>query len=51
VGTLGGEMFNDFFQKYEFKLALEQPGSPRAPVAGTTVVQPLDNYCKQQVKC
>jgi Rieske Fe-S protein len=51
VGTLGGEMFNDFFQKYEFKLAMEQAGSPRAPIAGTTVVQPLDHYCKQQVKC
>jgi arsenite oxidase small subunit len=51
VGTLGGEMFNDFFQKYEFKLALEHPGSPRAAVAGSCVVQALDNYCKQQVKC
>jgi nitrite reductase/ring-hydroxylating ferredoxin subunit len=51
VGTLGGEMFNDFFQKYEFKLALEHPGSPRAAVAGSCVVQALDNYCKQQVRC
>jgi Rieske Fe-S protein len=51
VGTLGGEMFNDFFQKYEFKLALEHPGSPRAAVAGSCVVHALDNYCKQQVRC
>jgi arsenite oxidase small subunit len=51
VGTLGGEMFNDFFQKYEFKLAMEHPGSPRAAVAGSCVVQALDNYCKQQVRC
>jgi arsenite oxidase small subunit len=50
VGTLGGEMFNDFFQKYEFKLAMEHPG-PRAAVAGSCVVQPLDSYCKQQVQC
>jgi arsenite oxidase small subunit len=50
VGTLGGEMFNDFFQKYEFKLALEHP-APKVPVAGSCVVQRLDNYCKQQVKC
>jgi arsenite oxidase small subunit len=50
VGTLGGEMFNDFFRKYEFKLALEH-GAPKVPVSGTCVVQPLDNYCKQQVKC
>jgi arsenite oxidase small subunit len=50
VGTLGGEMFNEFFQKYEFKLAMEHPG-PRTAVAGTSLVQPLENYCKQQVKC
>ena len=50
VGTLGGEMFNEFFQKFEFKLTLEH-SAPRVPVAGSCVVQPLDNYCKQQVKC
>jgi Rieske Fe-S protein len=50
VGTLGGEMFDEFFQKFEFKLAMEHPG-PRAAVAGASVVQPLENYCKQQVKC
>jgi arsenite oxidase small subunit len=50
VGTLGGELFNEFFQKYEFKLAMEHPG-PRAAVAGSCVVQPLESYCKQQVKC
>src|ERR671925_990224 len=49
VGTLGGELFNDFFQKYEFKLALEH-GAPKVPVSGTCMVQPLDNYCRQQVK-
>ena len=51
VGTLGGEMFNDFFQKYEFKLALEHGGAARAAVGGACTVQSLDNYCKQQVKC
>jgi len=50
VGTLGGEMFNDFFEKYAFRLSLE-PGSPKVLVSGTAVVQPLDNYCRQQVKC
>jgi arsenite oxidase small subunit len=50
VGTLGGEMFNDFFQKYEFKLAMEHP-APKVHVAGSCVVQQLDNYCRQQVKC
>jgi len=51
VGTLGGEMFNEFFAKYEFRLALDHGGSPRAAVAGSCMVQALDNYCRQQVKC
>ena len=50
VGTLGGEMFNEFFQKFEFRLAQEHP-SPRVAVSGSCVVQPLDHYCKQQVRC
>ncbi len=51
VGTLGGEMFNEFFAKYEFRLALEHDGSPRRAAAGPCVVQELDDYCRQQVKC
>ena len=50
VGTLGGEMFAEFFDKFDFRLQLEH-GTPRAPVADSCVVQELDNYCKQQVKC
>jgi len=51
VGTLGGEMFNEFFQKFEFRLAIDHNGSPRQAVTGSCVVQPMENYCKQQVKC
>jgi Rieske Fe-S protein len=51
VGTLGGEMFSEFFAKYEFKLAIEHGGAAKQAVKGTCVVQELDNYCKQQVKC
>ena len=50
VGTLGGEMFNQFFTKYELKLSLEG-GAPRATAAATTVVHELENYCRQQVRC
>jgi hypothetical protein len=50
VGTLGGEMFNQFFAKYERKLSLEG-GAMRAPAAGTCEVHELDNYCRQQVRC
>jgi len=50
VGTLGGEMFNQFFAKYEQRLVLD--GTPgRAPAGATCVVQELENYCRQQVKC
>jgi Rieske Fe-S protein len=51
VGTLGGEMFDEFFQKYAFRLQMEQGGNAHAAVAGTCVVRPLENYCRQQVKC
>jgi arsenite oxidase small subunit len=51
VGTLGGEMFNAFFAKYEFRLTLDGDGPPRRPVQGRTMVVELENYCRQQVKC
>ena len=51
VGTLGGEMFEEFFAKYEFKLAMEMGGQARRAAAGTCIVHPLENYCRQQVKC
>jgi Rieske Fe-S protein len=51
VGTLGGEMFNAFFAKYEFRLALDNGGQAKRAVAGTTAVTALENYCRQQVKC
>ena len=52
VGTLGGEMFNQFFAKFGFRLELENGGpAARREIAGTCVVQPLEDYCRQQVKC
>lgn len=51
-GTLGGEMFNEFFAKYAFKLSLEHGGSGATqPVAKVAKVTELDNYCRQQVRC
>jgi arsenite oxidase small subunit len=50
VGTLGGEMFKEFFDKFGFRLQMEH-GAPRAAVSGACVVQELEDYCKQQVKC
>jgi Rieske Fe-S protein len=51
VGTLGGEMFNRFFAKYEFRLALEHGSGARSPAAAACVVRPLETYCRQQVQC
>ncbi|HUQ24115.1 MAG TPA: twin-arginine translocation signal domain-containing protein [Burkholderiales bacterium] len=51
LGTLGGEMFNEFFEKYAFRLQLEHGSTAQQAVGGATRVQELDSYCKQQVKC
>lgn len=53
TGTLGGEMFNTFFSKYEMRLALEHGSPARAQqrVAGTSTVTALTRFCKQQVRC
>ena len=52
VGTLGGELFNDFFSKYDFRLALEYGSNiARKPSTGDVVVTELTNFCQQQVRC
>ncbi len=51
VGTLGGELFNEFFSKFEFKLAMEHGAAVRQAAGDSCVVQTLENYCRQQVKC
>jgi len=51
TGTLGGEVFHEFFRKYEFRLALDFHGSPKTAVEGSCVVTELTDYCRQQVKC
>lgn len=52
VGTLGGELFNEFFKKYDFKLALDY-GSNKAksPVTTSTVVSELSSFCRQEIRC
>ena len=51
IGTLGGELFNEFFSKYEFRLALDHGGHARTVVESRCVVSELAQYCRQQVKC
>lgn len=51
-GTLGGEMFDEFFAKFEFRLGIEYgPDAVRRPIAANTIVTPLATFCKQQVRC
>lgn len=51
VGTFGGEMFADFFRKFEFRLQLEMGPRAREPVEGFSVVKVLENYSTQWAKC
>lgn len=53
TGTLGGEMFNQFFSKYEMRLSLElgSTQAARQRVSGRTTVTALARFCKQQVRC
>ena len=52
VGTLGGEMFNAFFEKFEMRLTLDYgSGRARRRVGPETAVTELARFCKQQVRC
>ncbi len=52
LGTVGAEQFDAFFQKYEFKLALDHgQGKAQRPIGATAVVRELAQYCKQTIQC
>jgi arsenite oxidase small subunit len=51
VGTLGGEMFDEFFSKFEFRLALDVGGKVHRPAGDNCEVVELTKYCRQQVQC
>ena len=51
VGTFGGEMFAEFFRRFEFRLQLEMGARVRSQVEGTTVVKAMENYSSQWAKC
>ena len=51
VGTYGGEMFAEFFRRFDFRLQLEMGPRARTEVDGTTVVKMLDTYSTQWAKC
>jgi arsenite oxidase small subunit len=52
AGTLGGEVFNAFFDKYEMRLELDDgSGRARQRVGAQTAVTELTRFCRQQVRC
>lgn len=51
VGTFGGEMFAEFFRRFEFRLQLEMGPRARSPVERTAEVKELENYSTQWAKC
>mgnify|MGYP006155493549 CR=1 FL=1 len=50
-GTLGGELFDAFFRKYEMKLSLDVGAKAKNAVAGQSVVRELERFCKNPIQC
>jgi len=51
LGTFGGEVFNEFFKKYEFKLSLQMGDKAKERVKGTVRVSELTAYSAQTAQC
>ena len=51
TGTLGGELFDDFFAKYELKLSIDVGPTARQAVAGHSTVLELERYCRKSIRC
>lgn len=52
IGTVGGELFEAFFAKYDFKLAMEHGhAKARHSVGSTAVVTELTQFCQQEIHC
>ena len=49
--TLGGELFDEFFRKYEMKLSLDVGPKAKQAVAGQSVVRELEKFCKNPIQC
>lgn len=49
--TLGGEMFDEFFKKYEAKLSLDIGAKAKNKIIAKATVQELDKFCRNPVQC
>jgi arsenite oxidase small subunit len=49
--TLGGELFDAFFRKYEMKLSLDVGPKAKNAVAGQSTVRELEKFCRNPIQC
>jgi len=49
--TLGGELFDEFFRKYEMKLSLDVGPKAKSQVMGKAAVRELEKFCRNPVQC
>src|SRR4029450_3782380 len=49
--TLGGELFDEFFRKYEMKLSLDVGPMARNQVGAEAVVRELEKFCRNPIRC
>ena len=49
--TLGGELFDEFFRKYEIKLSLDVGPKAKNAVEGRAVVRELAKFCRNAIQC
>jgi Rieske Fe-S protein len=51
VGVYGGQVFERFFERFDFRLAMEFGGAHRERVVDRAVVRPLEDYSRQRIRC
>lgn len=51
LATLGGELFDEFFRKYEFKLSLDVVPKAKNAEAGKAAVRELKKFCRNPIQC
>ncbi|MEJ2515618.1 MAG: hypothetical protein P8102_10395 [Gammaproteobacteria bacterium] len=52
TGVYGADMFETFFEKFGFQLAMQLNGADfRSPVGATTLVEPLENFTRNTSVC
>jgi arsenite oxidase small subunit len=49
--TLGAELFDEFFKKYEMKLSFDVGPKAHNAVRGQALVSPLEKFCRNPIQC